>query len=64
MKKYYAPTPAKWRKVGDACLAAGITIQGATLATDYIFLGFTGLILCVAGKVLTNFFTDETTTPS
>ena len=61
---YHAPTPAKMRKFGDALLGAGVTIQAATLATEYVWVGFAGLALCVAGKFLTNFFSDETTTPS
>jgi len=70
LKNYYKPTPKKWRKLGDALLAcAGIVGGGGILAYDQlkdlytpkelkIFIG-AALVVGIAGKFLTNFFTDD-----
>jgi hypothetical protein len=62
LKKYYAPTPKKWRKIGDTLLALSLYAQ-----TQQAFSGNTKLMTGVAiaglvGKFLTNFFTEETET--
>lgn len=55
-KKYFSPTPAKWRKFGDALLAVSTyaevhqAVSGRTdLLTAIVFVG-------IVGKFLTNFF--------
>ncbi len=55
-KKYFSPTPAKWRKLGDALLAVSTyaevhqALEGHTnLMTAIVFVG-------IIGKFLTNFF--------
>lgn len=69
MKNYWAPTPKKWRKVGDAILATGTFVTaGALLEYDKLKEIFTAqevkviiavaFVLGVAGKFLTNFFTE------
>jgi len=58
--KYYAPTPKKWRKLGDALLAIGTTLTGYAIADDWDKgLQISSLILTVFGKFLTNFFTED-----
>ncbi len=70
-KHYYAPTPKKWRQIGDAILATG------TFVTAGALMGFSDLEqifsakelkiiigiafgLGVVGKFLTNFFKEDT----
>lgn len=61
MKKYYKPTPVKWRKIGDGLLAASAAISTYAIADDIKWLALASLGLGVVGKFLTNMFTDETT---
>jgi hypothetical protein len=67
IKNYYKPTPAKWRKFGDALLAVSVAITtGGLLAFDTLSLIFSPhelkvIIGCafafgVIGKFLTNLF--------
>jgi hypothetical protein len=56
--KYYAPTPAKWRKLGDALLGVSTTITGFAIYEDVKGIAITALILGVVGKFLTNFFAE------
>ena len=59
-EKYYAPTPKKWRKLGDALLAIGVTLTGYAIADDWDkAIQIASLILTVLGKFLTNFFTED-----
>jgi hypothetical protein len=34
-KNYWAPVPKKWRKIGDAMLAASMTTVTFAIANDY-----------------------------
>jgi hypothetical protein len=54
--KYYAPTPVKWRKLGDALLGISTTITGFAIYEEIKWIAITALILGVIGKFLTNFF--------
>ena len=56
--KYYAPTPAKWRKLGDALLGVSTTITGFAIYEEVKEIAITALILGVVGKFLTNFFSE------
>ncbi len=58
MKNYWAPTPKKWRKIGDAMLAMAMygevhaqTIN-PTVGAAMVYVG-------LAGKFITNFFTED-----
>jgi hypothetical protein len=57
-KNYYAPTPKKWRQLGDALLAVALMGIPAELA-GYKWVGLTLFALGVIGKFLTNFFVEE-----
>lgn len=70
VKHYWAPTPKKWRKIGDAILAVGTFVTaGALLEYDKMKEIFTAqevktiiaiaFVLGVVGKFLTNFFTTD-----
>ena len=60
IKRYYAPTPKKWRKLGDALLAVSTTITASAIANHTNWVAYTALAVGVIGKFLTNLFTDET----
>ena len=59
-KKYNAPTPKKWRQIGNALL--GVSAMGVpAVLMSYTWVGITLFIIGIAGKFITNFFsTDET----
>lgn len=68
-KNYYKPTPAKFRKLGDALLAVGTAVTaGALMEFDKLEKVFTAkevrvvmvtaLAFGVIGKFLTNFFAE------
>lgn len=59
LKKYYKPTPKKWRQLGDALLGVSTTITGFAIIEDYKWIAFSALILGVIGKFLTNFFSED-----
>lgn len=70
LKQYYMPTPAKWRKIGDALLAAaGLVGGGGLLAFDQLKEVFDAhelkliiggvLLIGIVGKFLTNIFGPE-----
>lgn len=72
VKNYWAPTPKKWKKIGDALLATStmITVGGMMQFENLkeIFtleqirwLTIAPMILGVIGKFLTNFFKDSRT---
>ena len=57
---YTKPTPVKWRKLGDSLLGVSTTITGFAIANDTKWLAMSALVLGVAGKFLSNFFTEDT----
>lgn len=59
MKKYYAPTPAKWRKIGDSLLAASTTITTFAIYEKVDWLAYIALFSGVIGKFLSNLFSKE-----
>ena len=56
MSRYYRPTPIKWRKLGDALLAASTTITTFAIYEQVEWLAYVALITGVTGKFLTNLF--------
>jgi len=66
IKKYYAPTPARFRKIGDSLLFlfTALTPVVTTLPVSEKTVIWLNIGLSVAGlicKTVTNFFTEETT---
>lgn len=59
MNRYYRPTPVKWRKIGDALLAASATITTFAIAEQVEWLAYAALITGVVGKFLTNLFVKK-----
>jgi len=59
LKNYWAPTPKKWRKIGDALLAVALFAQTQEALTGYSHMTQIISIVALVGKFLTNFFTEE-----
>jgi hypothetical protein len=59
MKSYWAPTPNKMRKIGDSLLGIFSITSMSSMIMDNKTLAITSLIIGVVGKVLTNFFSEE-----
>jgi hypothetical protein len=57
-KNYWAPTPKKWRKLGDSLLAVSAMGVPAVLMNHH-WVGISLFIIGIIGKFLTNFFTDN-----
>ena len=67
---YWKPTPKKWRKTGDALLAAASVLAIGGLwqfdnlkeiftPTEIKVMIVTSIVLGVVGKFLTNFFKED-----
>jgi hypothetical protein len=59
LKGYWKPTPLKMRKIGDALLGAFSILSTASIVGDNKSLAITSLIIGVVGKVISNFFSEE-----
>jgi hypothetical protein len=70
MKRYWTPTPKKWRRIGDSLLAVSTVLAiGGLWQFDNLKDVFTpnelkvmivlSLVLGVVGKFLTNFFKED-----
>ena len=59
MKSYWAPTPKKIRKIGDAMLGVFSITSMSSMIMDDKHLAIASLILGVLGKIITNFFSEE-----
>lgn len=59
LKHYYKPTPKKVRKIGDTLLGVSTFICGYAITADIKWVAVTGLVIGVAGKLFTNFFSNE-----
>ena len=63
-EKYAAPTPIKWRKVGDSVLVGtsgmSAVIMGAPFPEHITIWVVFGLnVIGVGGKIVTNFFSED-----
>lgn len=58
-KNYYSPTPAKWRKLGDALLGVSTTITGFAIYEEAKWVAIAALLSGVVGKFLTNLFSED-----
>jgi hypothetical protein len=59
IKGYYKPTPVKMRKLGDALLAVAIAAETTQAIKGHSILMTVIALLGLAGKFLTNFFSDD-----
>ena len=59
MKSYWAPTPKKIRKIGDAMLGVFSITSMSSMIMDDKNLAIASLVLGVLGKIITNFFSEE-----
>lgn len=59
VKSYWAPTPKKARKIGDALLGVFSITSVSSMFTDHKGLAIASLVIGVIGKVLSNFFSEE-----
>lgn len=60
-KSYWQPTPVKLRKIGDALLGVFSITSTAAMINDSKQFAIASLIIGVLGKILTNFFTEDST---
>jgi hypothetical protein len=58
LSTFYQPTPAKFRKIGDAMLAASTTITTYAIYNDMKAVAITALIIGTVGKFLSSFFSE------
>jgi hypothetical protein len=59
LSSYNKPTPAKFRKLGDALLSVSTMITGFAIYEDYKWIAFIALLTGSVGKFLTNFYADK-----
>jgi hypothetical protein len=58
LKKYWSPTPKKWRQIGDALL--GISTMGVpAVLMNHAWIGITLFMIGIIGKFLTNFYAED-----
>lgn len=60
---YKAPTSSLARKIGDAILSVGTLLTGSQILSGNKVIALVGLGLTVIGKLLTNFFPDNSQNP-
>jgi len=61
LQGYYKPTPANFRKLGDALLGASQFLTGYAVIMDEKILALICIGIGTLGKFLSNFFTEENT---
>lgn len=55
IENYNAPTPIKWRRIGNLIHSIGTTISGITLFTLPEYVTIIALLLTRIGKIITDF---------
>jgi hypothetical protein len=58
-KEYFKPTPKRIRVLGDSLAAAGTFGAGIATLNGHEIIGTIIMIVAVAGKFISNFFSEE-----
>lgn len=58
LSSYRLPTPAKWRRLGDAMLAVCLFSSPYEIIKDCHYCSIAVICAGILGKFLTNFFSD------
>lgn len=59
IKRYYAPTPASIRKVGDVLQYGSQIATGISIVNEKPEFGLIVMIIGAVGKILSNFFVES-----
>jgi hypothetical protein len=67
MKKLFAkfksklkkPTPKKWRKIGNICLLASVSLSSYEVFDGHPFWSVAIAVFGVAGKIITSLVTED-----
>lgn len=57
--KYYAPTPRRWRQIGDAMLYGFSTMSSYEIVKDRHWLAISFIAIGLLGKLITNLASEE-----
>ena len=57
-KSYFAPTPKRFRILGDSLAAAGTFGAGIVVLNGHPVAGTIVMVIAILGKFISNFFTD------
>ena len=60
-KEYFAPTPKRLRVLGDSLAAAGTFGASIVILNGHPLAGTIIMVVAVAGKFISNFFSEEPT---
>lgn len=63
-KGYWQPTPKGIRKIADSLLAGATLASTFAMMNDHPHIAAAIMIVSVIAKVVSNFFTDDITTPN
>lgn len=63
-KDYFKPTPKRVRIFGDSLVAAGTLAASISVLNGSPQTGTAILVVAVIGKFMSNFFTDEPSSPN
>lgn len=64
IKKYFQPTPKRFRILGDALSSASVLVSSYAILNDMKQLALFVLVSGWTGKFITNFFSDEDVKPT
>ena len=57
-KSYFAPTPKRFRILGDSLAAAGTFGASIVILNGHPLAGTIVMVVAIVGKFISNFFTD------